>query len=66
MIFRKGEGALRRIDGRYDSVTCLVGVWCGLLVSSPAMRVSLLWLMRLPHRELMTTELLLEDLSLGR
>lgn len=33
MIFRKGEGTLRRRDGRYDSVTVGLGVvWASSLL----------------------------------
>lgn len=74
IIFRKNEWAYSKIGplnpgvGQGLMITCdkVVWVWYRLLVSSPVIRVSLPWLMRLPKRGFMTTEFLLEGLSLGR
>ena len=47
-------------------MTKFVWVWCQILVFSPGIRVNLSLMMKLPGKESMTVEFLLEDLSLGR
>ena len=64
MIFREGEWAFRRIDGTYGMVVC--DKVCLTLRCTSLIGVSVPWLMKLLSREFMTTEFLLEDLSLGR
>lgn len=46
-------------------MTKSVWVWCSFLVFSSVVRVNLPWLTKIPSREFMTNEFLLEDLSLG-